>query len=325
MKHYWQAAMVAVLLSCASAMAGLKDEMRQPWQRDDTSFIRDWKVAGPFKCDLARDCLDLPGGEAAAKPDSGQKRADGSGLDWRAEHEWDDSVGFDVLTGEREGAIAYAGHVSDPCDGRSNGTDAMLDSLPYRNDAAMVLRRLARSLPGRAGVLGVATCDKGLPAMMMALAGLPDVPSVVVPGGVTLLARDAEDTATVQTLAARFAQHAIRRGARRIRRRCVGHVHHDHHNRHIADREPDVLRAQHEKGFTEPGQRKDAAQLNDKPISHRQALRVREGELPAGRIANELVLGFAQVKHQQSDRDERGDHCKPHRRPDVVDQPDHHS
>ncbi len=34
----------------------------------------------------------------------------------------------------------------------------------------MVLRRLIRSLPTRRGVLGVATCDKGLPAMMMALA-----------------------------------------------------------------------------------------------------------------------------------------------------------
>lgn len=107
------------------------------------------------------------------------------------------------------GAIAFAGHVSDPCDGRSNGTDAMLDSLPYRNDAAIVLRRLARSLPTRAGVLGVATCDKGLPAMMMALAGLPDLPSVVVPGGVTLLSHDAEDTGTVQSLATRFARGEI--------------------------------------------------------------------------------------------------------------------
>ncbi|MES1263452.1 MAG: hypothetical protein ABUL69_03795, partial [Peristeroidobacter soli] len=70
--------------------------------------IRDGKVAAQFKCDLARDCLDVPGGEAVAKPDSGQKRADGSTLDWRAEHEWDDSVGFDAITGDREGAIAYA-------------------------------------------------------------------------------------------------------------------------------------------------------------------------------------------------------------------------
>lgn len=107
------------------------------------------------------------------------------------------------------GAVPFAGHVSDPCDGRSNGTDAMLDSLPYRNDAAVVLRRLARSLPSRSGVLGVATCDKGLPAMMMALAGLPDLPSVVVPGGVTLLSRGAEDTGTVQTLATRFARGEI--------------------------------------------------------------------------------------------------------------------
>ena len=107
------------------------------------------------------------------------------------------------------GAVPFAGHVSDPCDGRSNGTDAMLDSLPYRNDAAIVLRRLARSLPSRSGVLGVATCDKGLPAMMMALAGLPDLPSVVVPGGVTLLSRGAEDTGRVQTLATRFARGEI--------------------------------------------------------------------------------------------------------------------
>ena len=109
----------------------------------------------------------------------------------------------------RLGGIPFAGHVSDPCDGRSNGTDAMLDSLPYRNDAAVVLRRLARSLPGRAGVLGIATCDKGLPAMMMALAGLPQLPSVVVPGGVMLVGRDAEDTGTVQSLAARFARGEI--------------------------------------------------------------------------------------------------------------------
>src|SRR6187551_2904591 len=102
------AAIVAALLSCASAVAGLKDESRQPWQRDDTNFIRSWKIAGTFKCDLARDCLDIPGGEAAAKPDSGQKRADGSALEWRELHEWDDSVGFDAASGEREDAVAYA-------------------------------------------------------------------------------------------------------------------------------------------------------------------------------------------------------------------------
>jgi putative YjhG/YagF family dehydratase len=106
-------------------------------------------------------------------------------------------------------AIPFAGYVSDPCDGRTNGTVGMLDSLPYRNDAAVVLRRLIRSLPTRRGVLGVATCDKGLPAMLMALAGSPDLPTILVPGGVTLLAEQAEDTAKVQTLATRFARDEI--------------------------------------------------------------------------------------------------------------------
>ncbi|MGH2409884.1 MAG: dihydroxy-acid dehydratase, partial [Chloroflexota bacterium] len=88
------------------------------------------------------------------------------------------------------GAIPFAGFVTDPCDGRTQGTVGMMDSLPYRNDAAQVFRRLIRSLPTRKGVIGVATCDKGLPAMMMALAAMHDLPSVLVPGGVTLPALD---------------------------------------------------------------------------------------------------------------------------------------
>jgi len=107
------------------------------------------------------------------------------------------------------GAIPFAACVSDPCDGRTNGTAGMLDSLPYRNDAAVVFRRLIRSLPTRRGVLGIATCDKGLPAMLMALAGTPNFPTVLVPGGVTLLAEEAEDTAKVQTLATRFARGEV--------------------------------------------------------------------------------------------------------------------
>src|SRR6187431_3570096 len=102
-------------------------------------------------------------------------------------------------------AIPFAGYVSDPCDGRTNGTNGMLDSLPYRNDAAMVLRRLIRSLPTRRGVLGIATCDKGLPAMLMALAGSPDLPTVLVPGGVTLPPETGEDAGAIQTIGARFS------------------------------------------------------------------------------------------------------------------------
>jgi dihydroxyacid dehydratase/phosphogluconate dehydratase len=105
--------------------------------------------------------------------------------------------------------LPFAGFVTDPCDGRTQGTVGMMDSLPYRNDAAQVFRRLIRSLPTRRGVLGVATCDKGLPAMMMALAAMRDLPCVLVPGGVTLPAKDAEDAGTVQSIGARFAHGEI--------------------------------------------------------------------------------------------------------------------
>jgi putative YjhG/YagF family dehydratase len=103
------------------------------------------------------------------------------------------------------GCIPFAGYVTDPCDGRTQGTTGMMDSLPYRNDASVVLGRLIRSLPTRSGVIGVATCDKGLPAMMMALAGAHDLPTVIVPGGVTLPADDGEDAGAVQTIGARYA------------------------------------------------------------------------------------------------------------------------
>jgi putative YjhG/YagF family dehydratase len=106
------------------------------------------------------------------------------------------------------GSLPFAAHVSDPCDGRTQGTTGMFDSLAYRNDAALVLRRLVRSLPRRRGVIGVGTCDKGLPAMMIALASFGALPGAVVPGGVTLPPRHGEDAGAVQTLGARHA-HGI--------------------------------------------------------------------------------------------------------------------
>ncbi len=105
----------------------------------------------------------------------------------------------------RLNGLPFAAYCSDPCDGRSQGTTGMFDSLPYRNDAALVFRRLIRSLPHRRGVIGVATCDKGLPAMLMALAAMPELPTVLVPGGVTLPPSDGEDAGKVQTIGARFA------------------------------------------------------------------------------------------------------------------------
>ncbi|MDB5329869.1 MAG: ilvD 1, partial [Phycisphaerales bacterium] len=122
-------------------------------------------------------------------------------------------VGLLMAAAAREfkslGFLPFAGFVTDPCDGRTQGTRGMMDSLPFRNDAAIVLRRLIRSLPRRSGVMGIATCDKGLPAMMMALAGAKDLPCVLVPGGVTLPPTEGEDAGKVQTIGVRYAHGAI--------------------------------------------------------------------------------------------------------------------
>ena len=121
------------------------------------------------------------------------------------------------------GAIPFAAYCTDPCDGRTQGTPGMYDSLPYRNDAAIVFRRQIRSLPTRSGVIGVATCDKGLPAMMLALAGTPDLPCILVPGGVTLLADEGEDAGRVQSVGARFAhgEMTLEEAAENLCRACA--------------------------------------------------------------------------------------------------------
>lgn len=121
------------------------------------------------------------------------------------------------------GAIPFAAYCTDPCDGRTQGTTGMYDSLPYRNDAASIFRRLIRSLPTRSGVLGVATCDKGVPAMMMALAGSREFPCVLVPGGVTLLAEEGEDAGRVQSAGARYAhnQMTLEQAAEALCRACA--------------------------------------------------------------------------------------------------------
>ncbi len=153
----------------------------------------------------------------------GLRAPDGSpiALGYHSGH-WEVSLQVEAAARELKSleAVPFAAYCSDPCDGRSQGTTGMFDSLPYRNDAAMLFRRLIRSLPTRTGVLGVATCDKGLPAMMMALASQHEMPSVLVPGGVTLLPESGEDAAIIQSIGARYAhgeitlQHAAEMGCR---------------------------------------------------------------------------------------------------------------
>src|SRR5215472_10211211 len=156
----------------------------------------------------------------------GIRAADGTpvALGYHTGH-WEVGLLMDAAAKELKsaGAVPFAAYCTDPCDGRTQGTTGMFDSLAYRNDAASVFRRLIRSLPTRSGVIGVATCDKGLPAMMMALAGTRNLPCVLVPGGVTLLAEEGEDAGRVQSVGARFAhgQIALEEAAEVMCRACA--------------------------------------------------------------------------------------------------------
>jgi putative YjhG/YagF family dehydratase len=180
----------------------LSDEMLRDWPSGDLFGLTQNAGMGWTAAEVARDpylILSTQGGLRAA---DGRPIA----LGYHTGH-WEIGILVQEAALEmgRLGVVPFAGMVSDPCDGRTQGTAGMMDSLPYRNDAAIVFRRLIRSLPRRNGVLGIATCDKGLPAMMMALAGSKHLACVLVPGGVTLPPREGEDAGKVQSIGARYA------------------------------------------------------------------------------------------------------------------------
>ena len=160
-----------------------------------------WKAAGWGK----REILILSTQGGIRQPDGTP-----TALGYHSGH-WEVGLLMEAVAQEvaRLDGVPFAGFCSDPCDGRTQGTKGMMDSLPFRNDAAMVLRRLIRSLPTAKGVVGVATCDKGLPAMMMALAGCGHLPGVLVPGGVSLLSEETEDLGKVQSLGVRYAHGEV--------------------------------------------------------------------------------------------------------------------
>jgi len=156
----------------------------------------------------------------------GIRAADGTpvALGYHTGH-WEVGLLMDAAAKELKsrGAIPFAAYCTDPCDGRTQGTTGMFDSLAYRNDAASVFRRLIRSLPTRSGVMGVATCDKGLPAMMMALAACRSLPAILVPGGVTLAPENSESAGKVQSVGARYAhgQISLQQAAEALCRTCA--------------------------------------------------------------------------------------------------------
>jgi dienelactone hydrolase len=91
-------------LPVSASAAGLKDEMRQPWQRGNTDYLRRWLILGPLDCDLPTDCLK---GESEVRPVDGteQKVAKGDAAKWRRTDSWDDTVD---LGDAKDGQVAYA-------------------------------------------------------------------------------------------------------------------------------------------------------------------------------------------------------------------------
>ena len=89
----------------------------------------------------------------------------------------------EARAGVREaGGFGARYFTTDICDGESQGHDGINYSLPSRDIIADMIEIHASATPFDGGVF-VSSCDKGLPANLMALARL-NIPSVVVPGGV---------------------------------------------------------------------------------------------------------------------------------------------
>lgn len=186
----------------------LTDEMLLNWASGDIFGLTQNAGMGWAASDLGRKEFLLLSTCGGIRADDGRPIA----LGYHTGH-WEVNLLVQAAAHELKarGFIPFAAFCTDPCDGRSQGTPAMMDSLAYRNDAAIILRRLIRSLPRRSGIMGVATCDKGLPAMMMALAGMNHLPGILVPGGVTLPPEEGEDAGKVQTVGARFAHGVLSR------------------------------------------------------------------------------------------------------------------
>ena len=184
----------------------LSDEMLREWPSGDLFGLVQNAGMGWTAAEVARDPFLILSTQGGLRAPDGHPIA----LGYHTGH-WEIGCLVEEAAVElkRLGMAPFAGMVSDPCDGRTQGTAGMMDSLPYRNDAAIVFRRLIRSLPRRKGVLGIATCDKGLPAMMMALAGSKQIAGVLMPGGVTLPPRDGEDAGKIQSIGARYAHGEI--------------------------------------------------------------------------------------------------------------------
>ncbi|MCY6957721.1 dihydroxy-acid dehydratase [Clostridium brassicae] len=103
-------------------------------------------------------------------------------------HSHPGSAHLDVLVEEACTGVNSAGgrpakfFVTDICDGQAQGHDGMNYSLASREFMANMIETHVEATPYDAGVF-ITSCDKSMPAHLMALARL-NMPTVVVPGGI---------------------------------------------------------------------------------------------------------------------------------------------
>lgn len=94
-----------------------------------------------------------------------------------------DRVGGAVVEGIREaGGAPFHFNTIGVCDGLAMGHDGMRFSLPSRDLIADTVEVMVRA-HAMDGLVAVATCDKIVPGMLMAVARMSDLPAVLVPGG----------------------------------------------------------------------------------------------------------------------------------------------
>lgn len=98
-------------------------------------------------------------------------------------------------------------YATDICDGQSQGHDGMNYSLPSREMIANVIEIHAGATSFDGGLF-ISSCDKGVPAHLMAIARI-NIPSVIMPGGIMGAGPDLLTLEQVGTYSAMFKRGEI--------------------------------------------------------------------------------------------------------------------
>lgn len=123
------------------------------------------------------------------------------------------SAHLDLLINEAEKAIrehngkAAKYFTTDMCDGQAQGHDGMNYSLVSREYIADMIEIQAMATPFDAGVF-IASCDKGLPGNLKALARL-NMPSIIITGGIMAAGPNMLTLEQLGTYSARFERGEI--------------------------------------------------------------------------------------------------------------------